>query len=621
VASNRAVTEDKELDELMFMFDYAYEAVTSHFERMENLQAAHDNSIDTYRWPTISEISIPITFISVQKQLPFALKYLFPKKNFLRLIPERHAVTTERLQAVAENLRHTVIVDMEMERYSLLSIKDCYKFGVGYGMIDVQEITPPTIDTTQFFEDGQLSQSVTQMAMGQPVRVPVYRYIPAGQVVPMPDGADVEGPNKASGHFVVDIMYEDAFRRMYRDHQTLEGTQPRYKGDPDAIIKEAKSMNLDARMMTSATIRRISGLDMNDSNNGHDKMPVVIPIVKYYGDHKQVWMALGRHKIWKQESTFQTMTSDLVKWSAWPDGNRWFPLSVTEASSRLAYGQNVYYNAMMDLMMYYLNPTRVLNEQMLGSNKSPDRGPRADIKVKGDARAAVQFVTPPPAPSQLYEMGQILQRYHGQAQGHPSFLDDASAGLVRGGTNALETLLQSSTARQLLAAAILKAGGLKPAVERTLIKKQLLIDDNGSTTVAEIIDDDTGEVSYVDKTITREDLHNIFRVELDLPVARWNSAAALAERSAMFDRAQKTPEFFDQMKLWDYFAEDDQFVKHTMLPKNVVKARAERKAEAAIAAQERGGPEDQGAAPATEGQQAAEGAGALAGAALTGGVQ
>jgi hypothetical protein len=211
-------------------------------------------------------------------------------------------------------------------------------------------------------------------------------------------------------------------------------------------------------------------------------------------------------------------------------------------------------------------------------------------------------------------MGQILDQMHGKANAQqPTAF--SSPGLVRGGANALETLIQSSTGRQMLAGCVLKTGGYKATVEKTLILKQMLVGEPGDTIVLENVNPTTGKTDYVEVTTSMEDYRNTFRVELNFPEARWNSAASMANRTAYFDRCEKHPELFDTRARYEELGDDDDMVRRTMLPESVVKEREERMAEARMAGAERGELEEGAGPTGPEGQQA------LAGAAAIGGLQ
>jgi hypothetical protein len=323
----------------------------------------------------------------------------------------------------------------------------------------------------------------------------------------------------------------------------------------------------------------------------------MIPVLRCYSDRHQVWIANGTDKIWECKDKYQTLMSDLVKWSAWPDGLNWFPMSIAEASESLNMGVNIWYNGLVDLSMYLMNPSRIVNTRMMDNPNSIPRGPRADLKVNGDVRQAAAYMNLPEFPGQLFQMGDILQRFQGQTSANPSFLNGVSPGFVRGGSNALEMLLQSSNGRQYLAACILKTGGLLPAIEKTLIKKQLLVSEEGERFIRPAYDAATGKKLYEASTVTQADMRRIFKVKLNLPFKGGNQMAAEQKKMAFFDRARQDAELFDKRALYSEVFGDDDMVRRTMLPEEVVAERQNRMAEARMATAEAGAEE---AAPAGE---------------------
>lgn len=607
----RKTTGDTIVDEMMARFDYAYTESLERFITFERLQQSYDNNASAINWPTISEITFPITFTSVEEQLPFAMKYLFPKNRFIHLIPES-IMKAEEVRNVEENLIYTLKTTMNIENSVFPSIKDSFKFGVGYGMIDTQFITPPQIMQNMLLEDGNVIGKIPQIVLGAPMQVLVYKYLSVIQVIPMPDGANVEGPNKASGHFVIDFKTESDFRSMY-ERKDIEGNAF-YDGNVDKIIEEARSLNFDARALMSDRIHSLAGFSLSITNQGDRKIPVMIPVIRCNFDNEQVWIANGTTKIWGIKDKYQSLRSDVVKFSSCPDGSRWYAQNITEASERMATGLNIWYNGLIDLAMYQLNPTRIINTSLVDDPTNVARGPQGDIMVSKNAKDAVTYMDLPQFPAQLFEIGDIIQKFHGNTNAQPASVRNGQAGLVRGGGNALESMLSSSTGRQLLAACMLKTGGIQPLVEKTLIKKQLIMDQNGEKFIDVDFDKDTGERGFTERTVTMQEMRHVFRVTLNMPNARLNSSAQFAERTAFFDRAQKKPELFDQRNLFEEMAEDEDLIRRTMLPPNVVKAREERRAEAELKAVEAGSVPQAGEATATQGQQA------LAGAANTGGL-
>jgi hypothetical protein len=420
--------------------------------------------------------------------------------------------------------------------------------------------------------------------MGKTKKMLCYKYLPPVCVVPMPDGANVEGPNRASGHFVLDLRTESDFRDMYLE-KGADG-RPILSGNPEEIIKEARSLNFDSRMIPLDLMSRIGAINLAKTNNGDKKMPVVVPIIRCYFDHEHVWIANGTTVIYHIKDKYQSYMSDLVKWSSHPDGNRWFAMSATRASKRLAWGVNIWYNGMIDLAMYMMNPTRVINTRVLEDPNNIDRGPRSDIKVNMNPQQAVSYLTPPTFPSELFGLGEILQSMHSSANAQVQSVRQGQAGLVRGGMNALEEMLATSTGRQFLASIILKSGGMKSMAEKALLKKQLLIPEEGESFVEPAYDPATGQKKYEEQSVTLDDMRHVFRMEIDLPAARLNSAAEFASKTAFFDRAEKHIELFDVRALYEEMTDDYDMIRRVMLPEEVVKERQTRMAEAQMRAKE-----------------------------------
>ncbi len=599
-------TGDKEIDEIMAMFNYAYLAAFPNFERMERIQKAYGNKTSSLAWPTIANCSIPLTFMSVEEQLPQAMKYLFPKnKAIVRLIPER-GMDRDKVKLVEASLRYTTRTQMKCQTSCFPSIKDCYKFAVGYGLADTEMITPPEVKIMQADEEGVTVARIPQLELGIEKQIPSYIYTPPISVIPLPGGANVDGPNRVD-HFVIVFITEGKFRSMYKQ-KGLDG-KPLLRGDVEKIIKEARALNFDYRMPTPDMIASLAGIQITKTNNGDKKMPVLVPVLRLYKDHHQIWLANGRTKIYEVKEKYQTLRSDLIKWSAWPDGNDWFPLGVTEASENVALGTNIWYNGLIDLAMYHINPVRLVNTRMIEDPRTIARNPKSDIKVNGVPEQAIGYLKLPEFPAQLFSMGDAFQRFHANANGIMSGAQERSPGMVRGGANAFEELISSTTGRQFLAAIMLQTGGLEQLMEKTLIKKQLIMSEEGEAFVEEAYDPATGDYFYDEKTVTLDDIRHVFRVELNLPEPKLNENSDFMKRAGVFDRAQKNLEMFDVRALYEYLAEDDDAVRRMMLPEDVVKERQERMAQARMVNVEAGAePEGNTGSIPTQGEEAMAGA-------------
>lgn len=623
MATNKSGSRDDLVDEMMERYKQAYDKALLRFEVMEDIQAMYDNKSSSYQWPTISKIAIPMTFISVEEQLPFAMRLMFQRgRKFANLIPVQKAMSGEVVSKLEDNLHYALMHQMDIMTPVTTAVKDCYKFGVGYCTVDAEWITPPAINLASGFQGGREVMSARQMSVGARIKVPVCRYHPVPCVVPMPDGPNVDGPNKASGHFLLRLFYEHELRALYRDNQAAEGDEPVLMGDVDEIVDDAAYQHFESRLTVADILRKLSGVDLSRTNPGDKRMVPIIPVLECYFDNEHVWLANGRTVIYHLKDKFQTLRSKLVKFSAWPDGLRWFPMAPTEASMSLNLAANIWYNAMVDLAMYLMGPSRVVNVSALEEpvNRIP-RGPRADIKVRGNVNDAIGYMRLPDFPPQLFTMGDILGSFQGRANALPQTVGMAQAGLVRGGTNALETLLQHTTGRQYLAATILQTGGMRALVEKTLALKQLLIEDSQEETfVIQDYDRKSGKPLFRQETVTLEELRNIFRVEITFPIEHLNGASAQAEKLGYFDRAMKAPELFDKRRLYELIAPDFDTVRQTMLPPDQVQERDQAMMQARMAAAQRGEmtPEEMGAgggptAGTSMGAEAQAGATALGG--------
>ncbi len=578
--------ESTKTDDLMECFRWCYDEARPHFERMDRVQKTYGNKVDTVKWPTISEISWPLTFTAIEEQLPFALERLFPSNKRFELIPYQQ-MDAERVERVEDDLYYTITSIMKITQAAQPSVKDCFKYAVGYGIVDTQVVTPPALIETTVFSSATESTKVKRIGLGQPRKEPCYRYISPVQIIPTPDGANIEGPNKASGHFFLDLYHEDDFMDLYNPIDTLDGKKVLMKGDPKKIIDDARKMTFDSRLMPIDILERLSQKDISTTNNGDKRMPVQVPVLKCYFEHEQIWIANGTELIWWIKDKYQTLRSDIVKWSAWPDGNEWFPLGITEASERLAWGVNVWYNGLVDLAMYMMNPTRVINTRLV-DDQNIGRGPRSDIKANGDASQAVSYLSLPQFPQQLLSMGDILSQGYAHANAQTRNVQQGMAGMVRGGANALEMMMSSQTGRQYLAVMMMQTGGYLPVIEKTLIKKQLLTGDEGSKIIKIDYDENTKKRKFVEQSITVEDLRSLYRVEVNVPEQKFNDMQELNKRVTYFDRAMQNQEYFDVYNLFVELGDDEKMTRRTMLPKAVVKQRQEEMAKAKIAAAQQG---------------------------------
>ena len=109
---------DPKVIEIINLYRWAYSEFIKHFARMERLQASFDNQINPDEWPTLSQIPIPMAFISVEQALPFAMDFLFPNNRFIELIPKTPGVSWETRRSVEDLVEATLLETMKIRRRS-----------------------------------------------------------------------------------------------------------------------------------------------------------------------------------------------------------------------------------------------------------------------------------------------------------------------------------------------------------------------------------------------------------------------------------------------------------------------------------------------------------------------
>lgn len=604
----RGLKREPAAQDIMEIFEFAYNESYSDLQRLEDLQQMYDNTVNESAWPTSSKMPIPLLFTMVEKSLPGVMDYLFPVNKFVRLNPMEPGISMDNISKSEWALQYTLKSRMKVARYALRSIKDCYKLSVGYGIVEPIVVTPPAVVVNKIVKGGKVIANSRMIGMGQPKVTLRYRYLTPGQIIVTPDGSDFNGPGSVSWSFFIDTYSEDEFRDMYKTQPT-DGEKPILKGDVEEIIKEARSLSFDARTAIVDVVAALGGVDLQRTNKPNKKIPVSIPVVKAYSTHKHVWIANGTRVIFDQSDKYQNLRTPLVKASAWPDGERWYPMSVAEAAQKMAIGVNVWMNAIFDLMTYAVKPTMIYDSTKTKGGKPPERGPNADIGVGGPVRDSAQYLQPPQMPDGMFTIGDKLQQMYSQVIGQE--LDAVQPGMMRAGAFSFESLLQSMTGRQKMGSTILETGFLEPIVEQTLIYMQSNIGPEGETFAMRDWNPEDGKEYIKEMSLTEQDLVNAYEIELDLKAKHENSAIDQQQRLADFN-AFKDDDYIDQYELRLQTLDDDSKARR-MLPSR--EQAREIQAQKRQIAMMQAAAEGQQGAPAVPGRQEM----ALAGAARVGG--
>jgi len=607
---------DPVADQYMEIFSWAYTQQRGDFERMVGLQQTYDNVINAAVWPTNSRIPIGSMFTQVQKALPSAMEYLFPTSNFIRLLPVELGMDMNTLTKVEQALYIQVVHKMKMRRYSYPTVVDCFKLGLGYGIVENYSIQLPKSFTLSTATASGIEKTRT-MELGEPTKAIRFRYINPSCVVPYPDGADFNGTNAVSLSFLVDTYSEAQLEMMYSS-QPVDVEDMPLKGNIKTIISDARQLGFDSRLNTIDLMAKLGDRDLKKTNTQDKRIPVRVPVVKVFANNRHIWIANGKQVIYDEEEKLQTMRCPLVKCSAWPDGNRWFPMSIPEALQKVDLAHNIWLNLLFDLMTW--SAKRPLVYSTTSFDKKPVIGPDEVLPVSGDVRSGAMWLDPPQIDQSMMTVGQKLEQIQTDVAGQPNFYN--KPGLVRGGGMAFTELAASSTARERLAGAILETTYLESAINQTLILMQTGAQPKETFQQRK---SSQGKSDYIEQiVVTEEDLVNGFEVTLDLNFKNRKGVVESQNKIAVFDRLKDDP-MVDPFEIRKMLIDDDESATRLLKSRDEMTRIQEENRSAALRSQEVGIQQKQaqinastapeaGAAPEEQGPVGAEAAiGAAAG--------
>jgi len=559
---------DPEAQEIMDIFDWAFNKSIKPLQRLEQFQNLYDNIVNTDAWPTVSKIPVPLHFSTVEENLASAMEYLFPKYGFIRVVPRESKVSIDNVRKTERALMQTLTTRMCVQKSAYPIIKDCFKLGLGYGIVEPFFVSPGASSVKVVRRGGKEIARSRVMQVGKKQKSIRLRHITAGQIIVTPDGSDFNGPLAPSWRFFVDIYNEPSFNAMWSDGGDL------MLGKAKSIVDEARELGFVSSTPIVDFVAALAGIDVrNDAREQRKKFPVHIPVIKCYTDNRHVWIANGRHIIFDQEDQYQTLRTPLIKASAWPEGHIWYPMTAVEAAQKLAIGLNVWINALFDLMTHIIKPTMLYNANVI---KKPDRGPQSDIRVAGGVGDAATYLAPPEMPNGLFAVGDFLAQHYGNATGRKQFLQEMKPGMLRGGAYAFESLLQSSTGRERLAGAILETGFLQSVVEQTLIYMQLGIPQSGDTFMERRYNPSLREEYIEEMSVTEDDIIHAYDVVVDLKNKYKMSAIDQQSKMTEFQAMLNDP-YVNQYELHRDFISDEERAERLLISQDEANAMQEQK--------------------------------------------
>lgn len=544
--------EQEFIDYLRAMFRDSLEYARPHLEHAGEVQNAYNSEIMEGEWATWSELYFPVLRSAVEYLMPYVMSYMFPKDGFVELVPENPSVTYDQVRNLEMFLEDLLLNKMNLKREGMLTLKDAVKFGFGYGIVEPKIITTGESATAVGLAGGQIASTRKLMKVASPRETIGYRYVPWAQVTPTPDG---DTPDDVTAVFFLDFIREDTLKQMYAAESDLEQKDRQLKGDVDKIVADTRDNKMDGETYAlwwiqdniagnDTSIKRFKDANEISTRQGYDKAPVRVPVMKCYLKNRHIWLANGDTIIYDVEDTFQTLRCPIVKATASPDSAVWFSHSDISASKDVADGIVTYKNAFMDMLTNWLRPTKVLNMDVLANNSQIDNlGPNGTVQMRGTTNVnnALSYLAPPPLPQGLLNIGATLEQDYAQATGKSLQLEgQGTAGMMRGGSGAFESLLQSMTGRQELLTQVFEMDWFVPVLNNVLALLQTLEGDQET-----VIRDDENQ-TFKQLKLTQDDIRNTFGIHANLD-AKNTSPAEQQFHMQVYNLAIKGNPMFDQI--------------------------------------------------------------------------
>ena len=542
------------VNHLTELFKFAFEHAQESWQVADRHTNAYDRIINYEEWPTISEMMIPLSMMAVDQLMAFVWDYVLPRTpNWVNLIPRDEALPFGTVDAVNNYLNDMIRHKIRLRRKGYATLKDAVKIGVGYGIVEPKQIRPERSVTKIVELMGEIVGQESAVEDGAAEMVENYRHAQFKSVVPMPDGQD---PDEVSGVFFLDFKYDDELKQMYEVDRALPKNRRVLEGDPAEIIKNTidRKMNgnarpsLDIMSMMAGVDRLRSGQDASNMVKGDDaagnslaKAVVSVPILKCYFRGHHVWLANGDTVIYDVKDAGVTRKCPIVMAQTNPDSGKWFTPGIVAASEDPDHATNVFYNALLDILTYHLNPTRIVDKRALAGGVMPPHEPFQDIEVYGQPKDAIQYAAPPPVSPGILAIGDALQQFGASAKGQPLAMQgQASPGLLRGGVGAFESLLSGSFGRQKMIGALMETGWLESTVVRLLSLSQAIITGKGKKFISEREGPD-GRPEFYEQRVSPDEIRHAYDVRINLEEKYQNAVADESMKMQRFSILKDDP--------------------------------------------------------------------------------
>lgn len=573
---------DQEWSESMYeTFKWSFSEFQSDLERAESLQNTYDNVVDGDAFPTRSKIPLPLAWATVEAATGPAMDYLFPPQPAIRMFTQEN-VDPDLTDRVQWALHLMMVHRMGLKLATSRSVKDCFKLGVGYGIVEPITITPPAS-----YEVVAGGNRARMMGRGRAVRSLRYRYVSAGKIVPYPQGVDFNGVDPTPYAFFFDLIPEAQFRKLFtaRERSGEDVLLKGNKATADEIVEMARRRGFDGQTTMVDFVDKLGGRKSYGRGMGSAKknVPCMIPVMKVYAmnEARHTWfLALTKEWsiIWDKKDSYDTLRNPMIKWDAWLDADRWWPMSQPEADERTTHGKNVMFNAIMDLVNQSVKRPLLWNKA--ASDDPPDFNSGV-AGMEGDVRQNAMFMQPPGIDSGTFQMLAEIDRIHANNTGQRDFTE---RNFTRGGSMAFQDLLQSSGGRDKLRYMLLQTGGFESIARQVMIYMQTLGGEMNLKFQRPAYNQTSGR-DYVEAfSVSENDMKHGWEIMMDFDAKFRKGAmdAQMKQQRATF--MLEHPEYFDAWEVSRDFCDDDYEAQRKVLPRDVVRRRQEERQQAELAA-------------------------------------
>ena len=545
-------TVDDRVELVRHALDMSYQYVIrdwngngGYFQQAQRAAMAYERVMDPNAWQTMSEIYFPFAKIAVDMMLPTVMWSVFQEDDMFMLVPlDQQRMDFAQARRVTDYIHYELMTVMNLWLKAYATVKDAIKLGCGYGLIDIEYITPWKWQTRQV---NGVPMGIEALNMGEPRYQPRYRGIRFGRILPSPGG----GPRPEERDWVifVDHVPELELKMM------LEDDRCPVTGDFGAITKKTRDNNLDGRIASLTTLLgaltkenatfeapQIQNLNLSTVAG---KLPCLVPVIKWYSRNRHIWLANGDTVIYDMEDTAQALHCPIVKATIQPEADDWYVDGLISANEDMFTCNNIIANTILDMIDHIARPRFVKNNQLIPHDMN--LAPWGVTDAFGDVRTALQPLEMGRLAPEVMAMFDRLQAICGRAHGHTPEMEAASPGMVRGGAGALESMMMNSTARDKLAANVLDMGFVKEIVENVLWIEQLTIgDEQRPYQIRQAPNSKRGDAGdrlswYDNKVMTAKDLRNQFRTSILLREKLRNGLADANMRAQLVQVINQDP--------------------------------------------------------------------------------